>query len=162
AAQDHRARCAARAQGGHQGAVGAGARRQTPQRSQGDLMATVLVLVEHSGGQVRTASLPAVSFGKLMAESAGGKLELLVIGASRFKRPILAGNVIEHVEVQAPIVCATIRQTEFPPAQPGGAGTVHTLAPAGLDARGAEFVSLSASKSERPELTEAKIVVSGG
>ena len=45
-------------------------------------MANVLVVVEQSGGALRTASLPAVSFGKQLAELAGGKLSLLVIGAN--------------------------------------------------------------------------------
>src|SRR5438105_15629600 len=44
-------------------------------------MGNVLVVVEHAGGQLRTASLPAVTFGQKMAEVAGGKLYLLVVGS---------------------------------------------------------------------------------
>ena len=44
-------------------------------------MGNVLIVVEQSEGQLRTASLSAVTFGKKIAEAAGGKLTLLVIGA---------------------------------------------------------------------------------
>jgi electron transfer flavoprotein alpha subunit len=84
-------------------------------------------------------------------------------GAKNFTRPQQAGNVIANIEVSTDIVVASVRQTAFPPAQPGGAaGSVTAVAPGAIDARGAAFVSLAATKSERPELTDAKIVVSGG
>src|SRR5207302_10674291 len=81
ARQGDDARSAAGAQGGHQGAVGRRARAEAPQRSEGDLMGNVLVVVETQEGHVRTATLPAITFGKQMAEKAGGKLSLLVVGA---------------------------------------------------------------------------------
>src|SRR2546430_8790623 len=84
-------------------------------------------------------------------------------GANKFKRPTMAGNVIQHIEVAAPTVVATVRQTEFPPAQAGGAASpVAKLDAGAVEAKGATFVSLSEAKSDRPELTEAKVVVSGG
>jgi electron transfer flavoprotein alpha subunit len=65
--------------------------------------------------------------------------------------------------VTTPTIVATVRQTEFPPAQPGGSACpVQKLSVSGLDAHGAEFIELLAQKSDRPELTEAKVVVSGG
>jgi electron transfer flavoprotein alpha subunit len=56
----------------------------------------------------------------------------------------------------------TVRQTEFEPAQDGFTGTV-TSAPAGtIDALGAQFDHIDAQKSDRPDLGDAKVVVSGG
>jgi len=80
-----------------------------------------------------------------------------------FVRPILAGNAYSTVQISTPIICVTPRQTEFEPApELGSAGTV-TTAPAGeVNALGAEFVRLDAQKSDRPDLGDAKVVVSGG
>jgi electron transfer flavoprotein alpha subunit len=85
-----------------------------------------------------------------------------VTGKDTFRRPILAGNAIANVQVTTPIVCVTARQSEFPPAQPGGAGSVSSAPAGAIDAKGAEFVGVATSKRDRPELTDAKIVVSGG
>jgi electron transfer flavoprotein alpha subunit len=84
-------------------------------------------------------------------------------GKTKFVRPILAGNAYSTIEIGTPIICVTVRQSEFEPAgELGGAGSV-TSAPAGdVNAVGAEFVRLDAQKSDRPELTDAKVVVSGG
>jgi electron transfer flavoprotein alpha subunit len=82
---------------------------------------------------------------------------------NQFVRPILAGNAYSTVEISSPIICVTVRQSEFEPAaELGGAGTV-TSAPAGaIDALGATFDRLDAQKSDRPDLSDAKVVVSGG
>jgi electron transfer flavoprotein alpha subunit len=86
-----------------------------------------------------------------------------VLAKDTFKRPILAGNAIATVQVTSPIVVVTARQSEFRPVAPDGADGEVVEAPAGaVDARGAQFVSVHVTKSARPELTEAKIVVSGG
>ena len=86
-----------------------------------------------------------------------------VVAKNQFKRPILAGNAIATVEVATAIVMATVRQSEFTPAGPEGAGgAVESVAAGAVDAKGAKFVSIAESKSERPELTEAKTIVSGG
>ena len=85
-----------------------------------------------------------------------------ITAANRFRRPVLYGAIVSEVEITSPIIVATVRQTEFPAAQPEGQGTVKKLALSGLDKKGAEFVSITAQKSDRPELTEAKIIVSGG
>jgi electron transfer flavoprotein alpha subunit len=84
-------------------------------------------------------------------------------GANKFVRPILAGNAYSTVEVSTPIICVTVRQSEFEPAaELGSAGSVSS-APAGeINALGASFDKLDAQKSDRPELTDAKVVVSGG
>lgn len=82
---------------------------------------------------------------------------------NRFVRPILAGNAYSTVEISTPIICVTARQSEFEPAAPlGSAGTV-TSAPAGeLNTYGAAFERAETQKSDRPDLADAKVVVSGG
>jgi electron transfer flavoprotein alpha subunit len=86
-----------------------------------------------------------------------------VTGAKKFHRPTYAGNALTDVEVTTPVVVATVRQTEFPPAGPAAStGTVEAFDAGAIDALGSELVALHASKSVRPDLTEAKVVVSGG
>jgi len=87
-----------------------------------------------------------------------------VLAANKFKRPAYAGNAIEEVEVTGGVVVASVRQTAFPPSVPGGgAGAVENVAVGAVDALGAELVALHATqKSARPDLGEAKVVVSGG
>ena len=84
-------------------------------------------------------------------------------GANKFVRPILAGNAYSTVEISSPIICVTVRQSEFEPAAELGSAGAVSSAPAGdINAYGAEFDRLDAQKSDRPELTDAKVVVSGG
>jgi electron transfer flavoprotein alpha subunit len=88
-----------------------------------------------------------------------------VLAPNKFKRPAYAGNATEEVEVGGAVVVASVRQTAFPPlSTPGGAaGAVETVAVGAVDALGAELVALHATqKSARPDLGEAKVVVSGG
>jgi electron transfer flavoprotein alpha subunit len=82
---------------------------------------------------------------------------------NQFERPSLAGNAYSTVEIDTPIICVSVRQSEFEPAaELGSAGTVSS-APAGtVNALGASFVKLDAQKSDRPDLGDAKVVVSGG
>jgi electron transfer flavoprotein alpha subunit len=84
-------------------------------------------------------------------------------GANKFVRPILAGNAYSTVEIGTPVICVTVRQSEFEPAAELGSAGAVSSAPAGdINAYGAEFDHLDAQKSDRPELTDAKVVVSGG
>ena len=86
-----------------------------------------------------------------------------VLDAKKFKRPTNAGNAIGTVEVVTDKVTVTARQTDFDPAEPtGAAGEVTNVDAAALDKLGAEFVELQLSESSRPDLGEAKVVVSGG
>jgi electron transfer flavoprotein alpha subunit len=83
--------------------------------------------------------------------------------SNQFMRPILAGNAYSTVQVDTPVVVVTVRQSEWTPAEPlGAAGEVQSAAAGALDAQGAEFVRLESQKSDRPELGDAKVVVSGG
>lgn len=89
--------------------------------------------------------------------SDGGKLS--------YRRPMFAGNAFGTCTLETPIQVATARQSEFSPAEPGGAAApIETVAKAQVGAAAArvDFVSLDSVKSERPELGDAKVVVSGG
>ena len=84
-------------------------------------------------------------------------------GKNKFMRPILAGNAISTVEISTPIICVTVRQSEFEPATETGSAGAVSSAPAGdVNALGAQFERLDAQKSDRPDLGDAKVVVSGG
>jgi electron transfer flavoprotein alpha subunit len=85
-----------------------------------------------------------------------------VISADTFQRPIYAGNVIATVQATDAIKVITVRTTGFDAvAAEGGSATVETVAVA-KDAGLSSFVKEEIAKSDRPELTSAKIVVSGG
>ncbi len=131
--------------------------------------APVLVsAVKKTGAVALVAS--ATSTGKDVLPRVAGLLDagmaseiVAVNGAKAFRRPTYAGNALTDVEVLTPIVVATARQTEFPPAQPAAsAGPVEALDPGPIDALGSELVALRVSKSARPDLAEAKVVVAGG
>ena len=83
--------------------------------------------------------------------------------AVSFRRPMWAGNVLAEVEVTTPVKVFTVRATEFEPARRGGApGTVVRMElPPGRAPR-ARHLGFEEVKSTRPELTEARVVVSGG
>jgi electron transfer flavoprotein alpha subunit len=84
-------------------------------------------------------------------------------GKDTFMRPILAGNAYSTVQIATPIICITVRQSEFEPADALPAPGAVTTAPAGtVDALGAQFDHIDAQKSDRPDLSDAKVVVSGG
>ena len=86
-----------------------------------------------------------------------------VLGAKSFRRPTYAGNALTDVEVTTATVVCTARQTEFAPAAPSAAaGTVENQAVGAIDALGSEIVAVHATPSARPDLAEAKVVVSGG
>ena len=85
-----------------------------------------------------------------------------VVSADTFTRPIYAGNAIATVQSTAPVKVITVRATGFDPvAAQGGSAAVEAVA-AVHDAGISSFVGEELAKSDRPELTAAKIVVSGG
>lgn len=90
---------------------------------------------------------------------------LATAGSLEYKRPMFAGNAYGIVRVTTPIQVVSVRQSSFPAAEPTGAASPIvkvTATPASAAASRLEFVSLEQVKSERPELTEARVVVSGG
>jgi electron transfer flavoprotein alpha subunit len=84
-------------------------------------------------------------------------------GSVTFRRPMWAGNVLAEVELATPVKAFTVRATEFAAAAKEGKGAVSSVAvsldPASLKTRHVAFREV---KSERPELTEARVVVAGG
>lgn len=87
---------------------------------------------------------------------------IAVDSADTFKRPIYAGNAIATVQSSAAIKVITVRATGFDAAAAeGGSASVENLA-AGADAGVSSFVSEELAKSDRPDLTAARVVISGG
>ncbi|HQT73150.1 MAG TPA: FAD-binding protein [Acidiphilium sp.] len=85
-----------------------------------------------------------------------------VVDADTFVRPIYAGNAMATVKSSDAKKLITVRAASFDPAPAeGGAATIETIE-AGVDSGGSSFVGAELSKSERPELTAARIVISGG
>ncbi len=84
-----------------------------------------------------------------------------VVGPRTFDRPIYAGNAIQTVESTDPKVVVTVRTASFGATAGGGAAPVEAVA-AAADPGVSSFVGEALAKSDRPELTSAKIIISGG
>ena len=112
---------------------------------------------------------PATTTGKNIAPRVAALLDVMQIsdilsveGGKTFTRPIYAGNAIATVESSDAKLVITVRGTAFAKAEmSGGAGTVEAVSGPG-DSGLSSFVGSEIAKSERPELTSAKIIVSGG
>ena len=87
-----------------------------------------------------------------------------IISADTFKRPVYAGNAIATVQSSDSLKLLTVRTTAFDPTSTtGGSALVETLDTSSVTTSDkATFVSAELTKSARPELTAAKIVISGG
>jgi len=124
-------------------------------------------LAKEVGASVVAAT--ATSFGKDILPRAAALLEagmvsdvIGVLGPKTFRRPMLAGNALATVEAATAVVVASVRQTEFPPAEPAAGGELSKVDAGEVTSKGATFVRAETSKSARPDLSEAKVVVSGG
>jgi electron transfer flavoprotein alpha subunit len=84
-----------------------------------------------------------------------------VVSADTFKRPIYAGNAIQTVQSTDAKKVITVRTASFAAAPAGGSAAIEAVASAG-DKGISKFVSEAIAASERPELTAAKIIISGG
>jgi electron transfer flavoprotein alpha subunit len=112
---------------------------------------------------------PATAAGKNVAPRVAAKLDVAqlsdvtrVESADTFERPIYAGNAIALVQSTDKIKVLTVRTTGFDPAAAtGGSASVDTIA-AVADSGISSFVNREVTKNDRPELTAAKIIVSGG
>jgi electron transfer flavoprotein alpha subunit len=112
---------------------------------------------------------PATTTGKDVMPRAAALLDVQQIsdicaveGADTFVRPIYAGNALATVKSKDPLKVITVRTTAFDAVtSTGGSAAVETVQAPG-DSGLSAFVSREVSKSERPELTAAKIIVSGG
>src|SRR3954469_22859057 len=112
---------------------------------------------------------PATTFGKNIAPRVAALLDVMqisdVIGvedSSTFVRPIYAGNAIATVKSNDPKKVLTVRGTAFEKASAAGGSASLEKVDAGQSSGTSAFVSMDASESERPELTSAKVIVSGG
>jgi len=111
---------------------------------------------------------PATSNGKNVMPRAAALLDVQQIsdisgveGADTFVRPIYAGNALATVQSKDPIKLITVRTTAFDAVSLGNSAPIESVA-APADTGLSAFVGREVSKSERPELTAAKIIVSGG
>ncbi len=113
--------------------------------------------------------LPATPSGKNIAPRIAAKLDVgqvsditKVVSADTFERPIYAGNAIATVQASDATKVLTVRTTAFDPvAATGGSAAVETLAAQAASAN-VSYLGSEIAKNDRPELTAAKIIVSGG
>ena len=133
------------------------------------LAENVSLLVADLGKAYSHILAPATTNGKNFAPRVAALLDVAqiseitkVVSADTFERPIYAGNAIATVQALDAIKVITVRATGFDPvAATGGSAAVEAVASV-TDAGTSGFVSEELAKSDRPELTAAKIVVSGG
>ncbi|HEX2531070.1 MAG TPA: FAD-binding protein, partial [Burkholderiaceae bacterium] len=111
---------------------------------------------------------PATAYGKNILPRVAAKLDVAQISEitridapDTFERPIYAGNAIATVQTSDPIKVITVRTTGFGAAASGGTAAIEKVTPVG-DSGKSSFVSRELARSDRPELTAAKIIVSGG
>jgi len=111
---------------------------------------------------------PATAYGKNIAPRVAAKLDVAqiseitkIVSPDTFERPIYAGNAIATVQSADPVKVITVRTTGFDAAAAGGNAAIETIS-AAADFGKSAFISRELAKSDRPELTAAKIVVSGG
>jgi electron transfer flavoprotein alpha subunit len=112
---------------------------------------------------------PATAAGKNVAPRVAALLDVAqvsdvtkVISADTFERPIYAGNAIATVQSLDKVKVLTVRTTGFDPAAATGASAAVETVAAVADNGSSVFVGSEIAKNDRPELTAAKIIVSGG
>ncbi|MGA0032815.1 MAG: electron transfer flavoprotein subunit alpha/FixB family protein [Burkholderiales bacterium] len=125
------------------------------------------LVVSIAGGYTHILA-PATGFGKNFMPRVSAALDVqqisdisAVVSPDTFVRPIYAGNAMATVQSSDKIKVITVRATGFDAAGEGGSAAVESLA-AGPDTGLSKFNGQELSKSDRPELTAAKIIVSGG
>ena len=130
-------------------------------------LAALLVDVVKAGGYSHVLA-PATTFGKNVLPRVAALLDVAQISditavesADTFVRPIYAGNALATVKSADPVKVITVRTTAFDPVAQGGSAAVEAIA-AGPDLAQSKLVGRELTKSARPELGAAKIIVSGG
>jgi electron transfer flavoprotein alpha subunit len=111
---------------------------------------------------------PATAYGKNIAPRVAARLDVSQISEitkvdapDTFERPIYAGNAIATVQSSDAVKVVTVRTTGFDAAATGGNAAVESIS-AVADSGKSAFISRELAKSDRPELTAAKVIVSGG
>lgn len=112
---------------------------------------------------------PATTYGKNVLPRVAGLKDVQqisdvieIVDASTFKRPVYAGNAIATVQSSDSLKLLTVRTTAFDAAATTGGSAAIEAAAAGEISAKAKFIGQELTKSARPELTSAKVVVSGG
>ncbi|CAN7434413.1 electron transfer flavoprotein subunit alpha/FixB family protein [Ensifer adhaerens] len=133
-----------------------------------NLAEPLAALIVSLSGNYDTILAAATSVGKNVLPRVAALLDVAqvseiteVVSADTFKRPIYAGNAIQTVQTTEAKKVITVRTASFASAAEGGSASVETIAAAanpGLST----FVADALSSSDRPELTSAKIIISGG
>ncbi|MBX5067567.1 electron transfer flavoprotein subunit alpha/FixB family protein [Rhizobium lentis] len=125
-------------------------------------------LIVSLAGSYDTIVSAATSVGKTVLPRVAALLNVAqvseiieVVSSDTFKRPIYAGNAIQTVQASDAKKVITVRTASFASAPAGGSAAVEAI-PAVSDPGLSRFVSDALSASERPELTSAKIIISGG
>lgn len=127
---------------------------------------TALVIANASGYTHILA--PATTFGKNVLPRVAALLDVAQISeitavesADTFVRPIYAGNALATVKSADPVKVITVRTTAFDPVESGNGAVVESIA-VGPDTAQSNLTHRELTKSERPELGAAKVIVSGG
>ena len=133
-----------------------------------NVAAQVLAIVNNPASSYTHLLFPATAGGKNVAPRVAAQLDVAqisditkVVSPDTFERPIYAGNAIATVQSADQVKVITVRTTGFDAASQGGSASVETQA-AVADSGKSRFVKSEIAKSERPELTAAKVIVSGG
>jgi len=134
----------------------------------GGVAENIAALVLTIASQYTHILAPATGFGKNFMPRVAAALDVqqiseisAVVSADTFVRPIYAGNALATVQSADKVKVITVRATGFDAAAEDGSAAVENLA-AGPDTGLAKFNGQELSKSDRPELTAARIIVSGG
>jgi electron transfer flavoprotein alpha subunit len=125
-------------------------------------------LIQSLAGNYDAIVVPATTTGKNIMPRVAALLDVMqisdivkVIAPDTFERLIYAGNAVQTVRSKDKIKVITVRTSTFQATGAGGSAPVEPVAPA-ADPGLSSFVGEELSKSERPELTSAKIIISGG
>jgi len=128
----------------------------------------VAALIVSLAGAYDAIVAPATTLGKNILPRAAALLDVMqvsdvtkVVAPDTFERPIYAGNAIQTVKSAEPKKVITIRTAGFAAAGEGGNAPVETVS-AAADPGKSSFVGEELSKLDRPELTSARIIISGG
>ena len=113
--------------------------------------------------------VPATTSGKNFMPRAAALLDVMqisdvikVVAPDTFERPIYAGNAIQTVRAKDAKKLITVRTAAFQATGEGGSASIEDVAAGAGDPAVSQFVGEELSRSERPELTSAKIIISGG
>jgi len=134
-----------------------------------NVAAQVLALVAVAGGAYTHILFPATASGKNAAPRVAAKLDVAQVSditrvdsPDTFERPIYAGNAMATVQSLDAVKVLTVRTTGFDAAPASGGSAAVEVVSGVADSGKSEFLGSEIAKNDRPELTAAKVIVSGG